>query len=291
MAANAARSLRAVNDFHFEMFEPPAEATALLRGSFYARGRIGYQTEKIIPTGQIAVLFNLGNPHRLGKAENPADNPAFERGWIDGFQTTPTWHTPTDGTHVLGLLFEPIGFHAVTGIDMAAFADRTHALETALPAEFIEFVQGQLDAAGDASTHRAIAGMLANLERRELPDWLWAFYADVVEQRGDVDIDSWYGRAGCSERHASKLFKRAVGVTPKVLCRIHRLLALLEALDPTRDVNWTSLAHDFGFYDQPHFNREFRLLTGLYPSEYLTQRRREYPDMVQGDNVVFAPQD
>lgn len=98
-----------------------------------------------------------------------------------------------------------------------------------------------------------------------------------------------YVRHGVSSRHATGAFKGAVGVTPKRLCRIHRLLALLEAIDPSRSVNWTQLAHRFGFYDQAHFNHEFRQLAGLYPSEYLDRRRQDLPELGRGESVVFVP--
>lgn len=277
--------------FQFLPFEPAPDVGHLLRQSFFARGHIGYRTEKILPTGQIALLFTLGHPHRLGKSSTPASNPAFAEAWVDGFQTTPTWHTPEDGTHVLGLLFEPPGFHALFGTDMAATADRTHDARTLLPDDFIAFIKRQLARADDPATHARIGEHLAGRQLEPLPDWLFPMYQQVREHRGDIDLDAWYASTGHSDRHVSKVFKRAVGVTPKVLCRIHRLLALLEAVDPSTDVNWTTLAHDFGFYDQPHFNREFRKLSGLYPSEYLDQRRREYAELAKGEHVVFAPQD
>ena len=65
---------------------------------------------------------------------------------------------------------------------------------------------------------------------------------------------------------------------------------LLEELDPASNVNWTELAHRFGFYDQAHFNHEFRKLSGLFPSEYLEMRRRDLPELGKGESVAFAPQ-
>lgn len=276
--------------FRFETFEPPPPLRTLVRRSFFAEGRIPYRTDKILPTGQVALLFTLGNPHRVGKSEDPADNPVFSYGWLDGLQTTPTYHTPVDGTRVLGVLFEPIGFHAIFGTDMASLRDRTADPRELLPTGFTDLVEAQRLRAADASAHAEIFGYLAAREQIPLERWLRDFYEAIVARQGKVDIDDWYRRSGHSARHAGRLFKRCVGVTPKVLCRIHRLLALLEAVDPSKEVSWTELAHAFEFYDQAHFNHEFRKLSGLFPGEYLEQRRRDLPELRQGESVTFAPQ-
>ena len=277
-------------DFVFQPFEVEGPFKQFLHFTFYAKGHIGYQTEKILPTGQIPLLITLGAPHRLGKAPKVDANPSFSEGWVDGFQTTPTWHTPEDGTHVLGLAFDPIGFHALFGHDMSTLTDKTHDARTIVPKQTMDFLVQCAPEAGDPETHRNIVDHLKSLEQLEMPGWLWQLYQHICSERGEVDLDQWYEKSTYSDRHISNHFKRAVGVTPKLLCRVHRLTALLQAVDPTIEVNWTELAHQFGFYDQPHFNREFRKLSGLYPSEYLEQRRREYKDMSKGEHVAFAPQ-
>ena len=95
---------------------------------------------------------------------------------------------------------------------------------------------------------------------------------------------------GAGARHVGARFKRAVGVSPKVLCRIYRLGALLQAIEPAEAVSWTDFAHRFGFYDQAHFNREFRRFSGLTPRQYLAWRRRDLPALGKGESVHFAPQ-
>ena len=82
------------DDFSFQPFEVEESFRQILNLNYYAKGHIGYRTEKILPTGQVPLLLQLGAPHRLRKASKSEENPAFNEGWIDGFQTAPTWQAP-----------------------------------------------------------------------------------------------------------------------------------------------------------------------------------------------------
>ncbi len=277
-------------DFTFTPFTPPAELAPILRRSFFAKGRIAYRSDKILPNGLVAAVFNRGEPHQLGKSEVVDGNPQYAHSWLQGVQTTPIFNTPQGETHVLGLVFEPIGFHALFGVDMRSLADRIVDARDVLPSAFIAEIEAVLGDAAEEETHRAIYDALLAYAPEKLPSWLEALYAAIRASHGSLRLMDAYDRTGRSPRHVSARFKTAVGVAPKVLTRIYRLAALLEEVEPAEKVNWTTLAHRFGFFDQAHFNREFRRFSGLHPNQYLMQRRRDLPQLGRGDSVHFAPQ-
>ena len=66
-------------------------------------------------------------------------------------------------------------------------------------------------------------------------------------------------------------FRQRFGLPPKLVARIlhfHRTAALLgEAANDGR----ADIALAGGYYDQPHFNRDFRQFAGCTPSEYLAR--------------------
>ena len=64
------------------------------------------------------------------------------------------------------------------------------------------------------------------------------------------------------------LFRREIGLPPKLYCRLLRFRRLLHdvALMPARDL--TSVALDCGYYDQSHMIREFKEFSGLTPSAF-----------------------
>lgn len=276
--------------FQFIEFQPPAGLRPFLRLSFYACGQIPYRYDKILPNGLAVAIFNIGKPHRLGSMEDVDSNPLFDHSWFHGVQTWPLYNLPTGRTHVLGLLFEPIGVHTLFGTDMRPLADETVDARKVLPTALISEIDRMLPAAAEETTHAAIHQMLLDRPRQPLPAWLWRFYETLLSDNGAVPLSKAYGETGCSARHASDRFKQATGVSPKVLGRIHRLNALLAAIDPVDPIPWTGLAHRYGFFDQAHFNREFKRFSGLSPSRYQAERLREFPALQKGENVSFVPQ-
>ncbi len=63
-----------------------------------------------------------------------------------------------------------------------------------------------------------------------------------------------------------KRFRRLVGSPPKQFATIIRLRTLLET--NTKPGSFTDLAFDAGYFDQAHFNRDFKLFTGQSPTDF-----------------------
>jgi len=81
-------------------------------------------------------------------------------------------------------------------------------------------------------------------------------------------VDAVAGQIGLSSRRFAELFRREVGLTPKVFFRVRRFQRVLETVHRTRDVDWCRVALDCGYYDQAHFIHDFRTFSGLTPGEY-----------------------
>lgn len=80
-------------------------------------------------------------------------------------------------------------------------------------------------------------------------------------------------RVGIAERQLHRLSSRLFGFAPKTLLRRQRFLRTLEVImrDPLRP--WSG-ALDAQYYDQSHFNRDFRATFGMTPEAY---RRMDHP--------------
>lgn len=80
------------------------------------------------------------------------------------------------------------------------------------------------------------------------------------------------GEIGISRRRFIQLFSDEIGLTPKLFCRIHRFQRVLHAIHAVKEVDWADVALARGYFDQAHFNHEFRTFSGITPSAYLKHR-------------------
>jgi AraC-like DNA-binding protein len=63
-----------------------------------------------------------------------------------------------------------------------------------------------------------------------------------------------------------KRFRRAVGASPKQYASIIRMNSIIKL--KTNDQNLTDVAFSGEYFDQPHFNKEFKRFTGQTPTEF-----------------------
>lgn len=74
-------------------------------------------------------------------------------------------------------------------------------------------------------------------------------------------------QSGYSHRTFISLFHRAVGLTPKLYCRVLRFQRALHRVS-AGTASWIDVALAAGYSDQAHFSREFREFVGVTPTRY-----------------------
>jgi AraC-like DNA-binding protein len=83
---------------------------------------------------------------------------------------------------------------------------------------------------------------------------------------GSIRIRALAARLGLSQDRLEKRVRRAVGASPKQLASILRLRRAVDAYRPGASL--TRLSADAGYFDQSHFIREFRSVTGEAPQRF-----------------------
>jgi AraC-like DNA-binding protein len=144
----------------------------------------------------------------------------------------------------------------VWGSDAISVRDRLWEAQS--PAQRFQILEQALltRARGSFDRHPAVRYALDAFERSTGTSRV----SDVVE------------RIGLSSRRFIEVFQTEVGLSPKAFCRIRRFNEVLRRIERLRDVDWTDVALSCGYFDQAHFNHDFRAFAGLSPSMYLRQR-------------------
>ncbi|MBV9789603.1 MAG: AraC family transcriptional regulator, partial [Chloroflexi bacterium] len=66
-----------------------------------------------------------------------------------------------------------------------------------------------------------------------------------------------------------RLYQCQVGMSPKQYTQLLRVEKARLALKRMRQASTLNLAMELGFYDQPHFIREFSAVVGMTPYAYM----------------------
>lgn len=82
---------------------------------------------------------------------------------------------------------------------------------------------------------------------------------------------------GLSPRYFIEVFRRDVGMAPKLFYRLSRFLKVVQRLRHTSVVNWAEIGLACGYFDQSHLTRDFREFAGIGPTAYLSARDARFP--------------
>jgi AraC-like DNA-binding protein len=96
---------------------------------------------------------------------------------------------------------------------------------------------------------------------------------DAAEKLTSANVNAVAGDLGVSERHLRRVFRQAVGVSPKAFARLARFHRALRAAGEDGGATWASIAAASGYYDQAHLIAEFRAIAGVTPRALLGELR------------------
>lgn len=97
----------------------------------------------------------------------------------------------------------------------------------------------------------------------------------LVEQmigypESELSIDALAADIFVSKYYLIRKFKKSIGMTPRQFCIQNRIRKAQRLLDGERTVG--EISAEMGFYDQSHFDKAFRRIVGISPSEYIRSK-------------------
>ena len=145
---------------------------------------------------------------------------------------------------------------------------QTLSLADLLPHRVLDRVSSQVAEAGtDALRLGLIEQFLLARLRPRGPDALVAAAVEAIHAaRGSVRIGALARQLHLSQDAFEKRFRAQVGSTPKQLASLVRVRHAMASYRPGSSLS--RLALDAGYFDQSHFIREFRAVTGEAPRRF-----------------------
>ncbi len=217
--------------------------------------------ERIVPTGRMGLVLDVGGK---GAAS----------GLVSGARTSSFVLDTSQPLSLMGAGFKPGGGYAFFGLPAGELQGLTEPLDT-FWGSAARTLRAQLLEARSAECRfsileRYLVARLSGAPARSAR----VRYAIQEFQRPDrcVAVSEVVDQTGMSARRFIEEFRQQVGLAPKAFCRIQRFRRVLRRIINATEVDWTETALSCGYYDQSHFNHEFREFAGVSPSAYLACR-------------------
>lgn len=240
----------------------PTRALAAHVAFFWSCDRYAasHASERVLPTGTADLVFRGDTWHAL-------------RGGLTGPRskcvTVPT-ELPFAAT---GVHFKPGGAYAFLGGATVDLVDAGAPLADLWGPAADELSEDLARATAPVARFRVLEQALLSRLPGFVPSRPIRHALDLFSRSGGlIPVGAVVQSVGMPRRRFVEEFRSVVGLSPKAFCRVRRFSAVLHRVARLTDADWADVAHAVGYWDQAHFNHEFREFCGLTPSEFLARR-------------------
>lgn len=225
---------------------------------------------RVIPQGCIELMFfyrksymKVVNGHIL--------NDKYSGGIIRGQQSSFIDMQATGDIGIFSVLFKPQGAMMFFSLPLKELTDQAISLHDIAGKE-TSMLEDQIENLN--STEERVLLIEKFLLKKLIEKEYYSFnringvIQKIVELNGEISVDD-IGKVAClSNKQLERYFTKYIGMSPKQYLKIVRFQKVLKTKELNEDLSLTSLAHDCGYYDQAHFIKDFKLITGMTPKAF-----------------------
>lgn len=224
--------------------------------------------QKIIPDGFTELIFHFGDPYKIQQGAGLDLQPSSIAA---GQLLRPIFLQPTGTSGVLGIKLTPTGWWSLFGTDMHLLTNQTLPLTDVLPAIW-DSVQEQLNQARENSLRIGIVESILLARQSELRNSheTNVLVDDIIQSSGQVPMHNLRSKYKISARKMERVFLQQVGIPAKLYSRLVRFTGVFRLLQQPA-LSKSEATYLAGYFDQAHFNKEFREFTGENPEAYFQQ--------------------
>ncbi|WP_373493520.1 helix-turn-helix domain-containing protein [Aquiflexum sp.] len=172
------------------------------------------------------------------------------------------------------VVFTPLGLYTFLQDDVAQYTNAITPVSRIATFDFPEKLLIQLRSGADLSKkveliEQFLKNHLNRVHEKFKNTKLDSVLEFIFQSEGLVAVPELAKKLGRSKRSLETDFKRKIGLSPKLFCRIVRFHAVYNHLNEASESDFFGIVLKFGYSDQSHFIKDFVEFTGFTPKKYL----------------------
>lgn len=218
--------------------------------------------DTFFPNGKTAIVFHLGDPFIYWNTK-----------WIEmpkisfiSFATVPVSLKFGANIDTLTILFRPHSIYKFFGVKLQSAYD---------PIEGSNYISEDIFRALQAcpSFEERVKILdkyfLDKLTKCDKEDDLLKKLCDIIiSNKGLIERKTLAAQLNISEGYIHKLFTKRLGISVKPVSQTIRISNILEEIYRSGKHDWIDILVKYGYFDQAHFIKDFKKITGKTPHQY-----------------------
>jgi len=217
------------------------------------------------PTPQNSLFFYISDQIQV-RFDDEKGFVLQPRNVIVGPQLTPVKIDINQRHKAVRVGFHPGGLHRMLGLSLHEMADGNYNAADVFGIA-MKRVQEQLEEADGFDAIKDVVELFLLKQLLRTKPFLPFDHAmlHLVKYHGNLSMEKTASLSCLSLRQFERVCKQRIGMPPKLFARIIRFSKAYRIHENFPHKNWTSIAHECGYFDQMHFIRDFKEFAGVSP--------------------------
>ncbi|MDR1002042.1 MAG: helix-turn-helix domain-containing protein [Oscillospiraceae bacterium] len=185
----------------------------------------------------------------------------------------------------------PYGLYQITRQSQAEFADKRLSLED-IDSELFLLLQQAFAASKTVSdlVNTCEKILYKRMEKHVVSDYLLLATQAICDSHGQIQVSEAARQSGYSERQLNRLFLTQIGMNIKNYARLIRFNYVLKHIQKS-PCFFASLSQQAGYFDQAHFDKDFKAISGVSPRDYMKTMSDFYYDGTEIYDTISSKED
>lgn len=248
-----------------EVYFPIAPLSPFIKKYLVIESREG-MVNRTLPDTALVMSFRYKGQVRFLSEGTATDLPSFT---LSGLRRSDRLISYAGDTANILVLFREAAASAFIREPLQDLFETSLPLEDLAGYKHLSLMGEQLAEAASNAARIALVEkfLLSRLYQRPSDVLVGAAIGKIQAAKGVLKMKELAGSLYISQDAFEKRFRRLVGVSPKQFAFITKMRAVVNSA--VHKPSLADLAFDAGYYDLPHFNKDFKLFTGRTPTEFM----------------------